>query len=157
MQSTAATACVHVVNTFRFETAVPIAKLAPMFAPEAERLWAGEHWNPEFAYPQPGRDVQGAVWKITRDGVESVWVNTVFDVAHGRMQYVAVTPQQLAMTIDVHVRAEGEQRSAVEVTYARTALDFSANRHVTDLGQRDLESGAEWQRSLEAAFGLKHR
>ena len=34
---------VHVVNTFRFEVASAMGRVAPLFAPEAERGWAGEH------------------------------------------------------------------------------------------------------------------
>jgi hypothetical protein len=149
--------CAHVVNTFRFEVAVPMAKVAPLFAPEAERSWAGENWNPVFAYPQPGADVQGAVWTLKHGDVDSVWVNTIFDVPGGRMQYVAVVGNHFAMTVDVHVTALNEQHTAVEVTYARTALDPSANPHVTKLGERDRESGPEWQRSIETALGLRQK
>jgi len=147
----------HVVNTFRFELAAPMAQVAPLFAPEAERRWAGEHWNPVFAYPQPGRDVQGAVWTISHGNVDSVWVNTLFDVAGGRMQYVAVVGNQFTMTVDVHITALQERRTAVEVTYARTALDNAANQRVIELGQHDRESGPEWQHGIETALGLQQK
>lgn len=147
----------HVVNTFRFELAAPMAQVAPLFAPEAERRWAGEHWNPVFAYPQPGSDVQGAVWTIRHGDVDSVWVNTLFDVAGGWMQYVTVVSHQFTMTVDVHVTALHERRTAVEVTYARTALDRAANQRVIELGKQDRESGPEWQRGLEAALGLQSK
>jgi len=144
----------HVVNTFHFEVAASMAQVAPLFAPEAERRWAGEHWNPVFAHPQPGSDVQGAVWTIRHGEVDSVWVNTLFDVAGGRMQYVAVVGNQFTMTVDVRVTVLQERRTSVEVTYARTALDRAANQRVIELGQQDRESGPEWQHGLEAALGL---
>jgi hypothetical protein len=147
----------HVVNTFRFELAAPMAQVAPLFAPEAERRWAGEHWNPVFAYPQPGSDVQGAVWTIRHGGVNSVWVNTLFDVAGGRMQYVAVVSHQFTMTVDIRVTALHERRTAVEVTYTRTALDRAANQRVIELGRHDRGSGPEWQHGLEAALGLQSK
>jgi len=37
----------------------------------------------------------------------------------------------------------------VQVSYARTALDVTANDEVEGLGRRDRESGPEWQRSIE--------
>ena len=40
---------VHVVNTFRFEVAAPMARVAPLFGPEAERSWAGKHGIPFFS------------------------------------------------------------------------------------------------------------
>ncbi|QEE28042.1 hypothetical protein FTW19_08585 [Terriglobus albidus] len=147
----------HVVNTFRFEIAAPMAQVAPLFAPEAERRWAGEHWNPVFAYPQPGSDVQGAVWTIRHGDVDSVWVNTLFDVAGGRMQYVAVVGTQFTMTVDVRVTALQDRRTAVEVTYARTALDRGVNQRVIELGRHDRESGPEWQHGIETALGLQQK
>jgi hypothetical protein len=41
----------HVNNTFRFEAAAPLARVAPLFGPEGERCWAGKHWDPQFVYP----------------------------------------------------------------------------------------------------------
>jgi hypothetical protein len=144
----------HVVNSFRFEVAASMERVAPLFAPEAERNWAGEHWKPVFLYPQPGRDVQGAVWTIKHGPFNSVWVNTLFDVPGGRMQYVAIMGDHLVMTVDVRVTAVASSHTAVEVTYTRTALDPSANEDVQKLGESDRMSGPEWQRGIESALGL---
>lgn len=144
----------HVVNTFRFEVAAPMEQVAPLFAPEAERSWAGEHWKPVFLYPEPGRDVAGAVWTVKHGSINSVWVNTLFDVPGGRMQYVAILGDHLVMTVDVHVTALASSRTAVEVTYTRTALDPSANGDVRALGESDRASGPDWQHSIESALGL---
>ena len=145
---------VHVVNSFRFEVAASMERVAPLFAPEAERSWAGEHRKPVFLYPQPGRDVQGAVWTIKHGPLNSVWVNTLFDVPGGRMQYVAIVGDHLVMTVDVRVTALASSRTAVEVTYTRTALDPAANEDVRALGENDRMSGPEWQRGIESALGL---
>jgi hypothetical protein len=112
----------HVVNTFRFEVAASMQRVAPLFAPKAERSWAGEDWNSVFQYPQPGRDVPGAVWTVKHGPFNSVWGNTLFDVPGGRMQYVAVIGDHLVQTVDVHVTALGLSRTAVEVTYALRRL-----------------------------------
>ena len=144
----------HVVNTFRFEVAAPMQRVAPLFAPEAERSWAGEDWNPVFLYPQPGRDVPGAVWTVKHGPFNSVWVNTLFDVLGARMQYVAIIGDHIAQTVDVRVAALSPSRTSVEVTYARTALAPSANADVLALGERDRTSGPDWQRGIESALGL---
>ncbi len=144
----------HVVNTFRFEIAAPMAQVAPLFAPEAERRWAGPQWNPVFLYPQPGRDVQGAVWTQEHGGLNSIWVNTLFDVPGGRMQYVAVIGKKLTMTVDVRVTSLGPAQTAVDVTYARTAIEADANQEVRVLGEKDRASGPEWKRSIEMTLGL---
>ncbi len=144
----------HVVNTFRFEVPAAMARVSPLFAPEAERSWAGEDWKPVFVYPEPGRDVPGAVWTIERGAIRSVWVNTLFDVPGGRMQYVAMIGERIVMTVDVHVISLAQSRTAVEVTYARTALDPSANEEVRAMGERDRTSGPDWQQGIESALGL---
>ena len=54
----------HVSNSFQFVVRAPLNRAAPLFGPEGERCWAGQHWNPEFLYPQPGKDVQGAVFTV---------------------------------------------------------------------------------------------
>jgi hypothetical protein len=145
----------HVVNTFHFEVAASMARVAPLFAPEAERAWAGDDWKPVFLYPQPGKDVQGAVWTLRHGEVESIWVNTLFDVPNGRMQYVAFIPGHMVTTVDVRVTSLASIRTAVEVTYTRTALDPAANDAVQSRGNSDRNSGPEWQRGIEGALGLK--
>ena len=95
-QSTASTqapvAPAHVSNSFHFLVHAPLGSAAPLFGPEGERSWAGDEWNPQFLYPQPGKDIQGAVFTIQRGGRKSVWITTLFDVANGRMQYVSFVP-----------------------------------------------------------------
>jgi hypothetical protein len=139
----------HVSNRFRFEVHAPMARVAPMFGPAAEREWAGEHWKPEFLYPRPDADVQGAVWTVSHGDVKAVWVNTIFDLAAGRMQYVCFFPDAMVFTVDVRVTALYAATTAVEVTYVRTALTAEANEHVRELGKKDAASGPEWKEAIE--------
>ncbi len=142
----------HVVNTFRFQLAAPIARVAPLFGPEGERCWAGKHWDPHFLYPQPALDTEGAVFTVQHGPHTSVWVNTVFNLASGRMQYVAVIPGAVLSVIDVRLAALDASHTAVEVTYARTALDPDANDDVTAMGADDRDSGPHWQQSIAACL-----
>jgi hypothetical protein len=144
----------HVSNSFHLLVRAPLARAAALFGPDGERCWAGPHWNPEFLFPQPGMDVQGAVFTIQHGPHKSVWVNTLFDPAAGRMQYVAFIPETLVSTVDVRLTAVDPSSTSAEVTYARTALDAAANDEVDALGKRDRESGPEWQRAIETC--LRH-
>lgn len=144
----------HVVNTFRFALAAPLARVAPLFGPQGERAWAGPHWNPVFLYPQPARDVRGAVFTVQHGPHTSVWINTVYDLAAGRLQYVSLIDGVLVSLIDVRLAAADPAHTAVEVTYTRTALDPAANPTVQAMGAHDRASGPEWQHALEAALGL---
>jgi hypothetical protein len=145
----------HVSNSFQLVVRAPLARAAALFGAEGERCWAGPHWNPEFLYPQPEKDVQGAVFTIQHGPHKSVWVNTLFDPAAGRMQYVAFIPETLVTTVDVHLTPVDPSSTSVEVTYARTALDAAANDEVEALGRKDRGSGPEWQRAIERCLATQ--
>jgi hypothetical protein len=81
-----------------------------------------------------------------------VWVNTVFDPAGGRMQYVSFVPGTLVSTVDVWLTVLNPSSTGVKVTYARTALDAAANDHVQAMGRRDRESGPDWQQAIEGCL-----
>src|ERR1700691_3615967 len=137
---------VHVSNTFLFEVPASLGRVAPLFGPEAERGWAGKHWNPEFLYPLPAKDTQGAVFKVQHGQHSSVWVKTIFNLSGGRMQYVAFIDDIVVTTVDVKLTATDSSHTAAGVTDARTALQPEANGHVRALGSSDRESGPDWQK-----------
>jgi hypothetical protein len=142
----------HVSNSFHFVVRAPLHRAAPLFGPEGERFWAGENWNPEFLHPQPGKDVQGAVFTIQRGANASVWVNTLFDPEVGRMQYVSFLPGVVVSTVDVRLTALDTSNTSVNVTYVRTALDVGANGDVQEMGKSDRESGPAWQQAIESCL-----
>src|ERR1700733_8302898 len=78
-------ALAHVRSDFEFVVHGPYKTVAPLFGPEAERAWGGGEWNPVFLYPQPARDIEGAVFTVQHGGHRSVWVNTAFDLASGHV------------------------------------------------------------------------
>lgn len=139
----------HVSNTFQFQVAGALERLAPLFGPEGERKWAGEHWNPEFLYPRPAKDIQGAVFRVEHGQHASIWVNTIFDLARGRMQYVSFLDTVAVTTIDVSLVPSDKSHTVVTVTYTRTAVLPAANDDVRALGDKDRDSGPDWQRAIE--------
>jgi hypothetical protein len=142
----------HVTNTFEFRIAAPLDRVAPLFGPEGERCWAGDHWDPQFLYPQPAKDVEGAVFTVQHGPHNSIWVNTVFDLPGGRMQYVAVIPDVVISMIDVRLTMVDGSHTSVVVTYTRTALTAGANDDVSAMGADDRNSGPHWQRAIEACL-----
>jgi hypothetical protein len=139
----------HVSNTFHLTVGAPMSRAAVLFGPDGERCWAGTHWNPQFVYPQPSKDVQGAVFTVQHGPHRVVWVNTVFDLAGGRMRYAALIPDKLVFTVDVRLTAIDPSRTSVEVTYVRTALEVTANDEVEAMGKMDQQNGPEWQEAIE--------
>jgi hypothetical protein len=143
---------VHVSNTFRFDVRAPLARVAPLFGPEGERGWAGKHWNPEFLFPQPAKDIQGAVFRVQHGPHTSVWMNTIFDLAGGRMQYVAFIDYVVVTSVDVKLSSMDALHTAVEVTYVRTALRAEANDDVRAMGESDRASGPDWKKGVEGCL-----
>jgi hypothetical protein len=143
---------VHLSTRFHFEVDAPFSRTALLFGPESERSWAGEHWNPIFFYPQPGKDIEGAVFTVANGPHTSIWVNTLYDVAGGRMQYVAIVPQVVATLVDVKLTSVDSGKTRVDVTYTRTALDPVANDYVRDLDRHDAVSGPEWGKAIHASL-----
>jgi hypothetical protein len=150
-QASPTAAPLHLSSTFHFVIHAPISCAAPLFGPNGERAWAGGHWDPQFLYPQPAKDIQGAVFTVQHGSLKSLWINTLFDVNTGRMQYVSVIPDAVVSTIDVRLTSVDPATTTVEVTYVRTALDPSANQHVQHLAHDDLDSGPDWQKAIEPA------
>jgi len=150
-------ALVHVTNRFSLVVNAPLRDAFPLFGPEGERVWAGKHWDPKFVFPQPSKDVQGAVFTLLHGTQKVVWVNTLFDVDAGRIQYVYFIPDALVTTIDLHLEAASVTTTNVEVTYTRTALSEEANEHVQALGQNDRDSGKDWEGSINAYLKARGR
>ncbi|HEY3988668.1 MAG TPA: hypothetical protein VGM02_05160 [Acidobacteriaceae bacterium] len=141
-------AAAHVSTSFTFTVNASLHEAAPLFGPEGERAWAGEDWDPRFVFPAPARDVEGAVFTLQHGEHTAVWVNTLFDLNAGHMQYVYVLGDLLATTIDVRLHAMDAAHTKVEVTYVRTALRPEANEHVLSLGKHDREQGTVWEKAI---------
>jgi hypothetical protein len=138
----------HTQTIFTLNVHEPYEKALILFGPEGERAWAGKHWDPQFAWPQPAQDIEGAVFTIQHGPFTAVWVNTAFDVATGHLQYVYVIPGIMATTIDLHLHAE-DASTHVTVVYTRTALTPQGNTHVKAMTEGDRTAGADWQKALD--------
>jgi hypothetical protein len=145
----------HVSSTFSFTVNAAMREAAPLFGPEGERAWAGDDWDPQFLFPAPARDVEGAVFTVRHGEHTAVWVNTIFDLEGGRMQYVYLLPDLLATTIDVRLHPIDAQHTSIDVQYTRTALRPEANEHVSAMSRHDAKQGPEWERSINSY--LQHR
>src|SRR6201999_3753429 len=75
----------HVSNSFSLTVHEPMHDAAPLFGPLGERAWAGDKWQPEFLFPLPAKDVEGAVFTVRHGKHRSAWVNTLFDVQSGHI------------------------------------------------------------------------
>lgn len=140
----------HARSEFTFTVQAPMAEAFPLFGPEGERPWAGPHWDPQFVWPTPAKDMEGAVFRLHHGHHSATWVNTAFDAHAGRAAYVYIIDGKLATRIDVQLTPENAATTRVRVMYERTALDPSVNPDVEDMARGDPKMGPEWERDIAA-------
>jgi len=140
-----------------FDLTVPLlyAEAAPLFGPEGERPWAGKHWNPQFLYPQPAHDEQGAVFTIQHGSVTAVWVTTLFDLDARHFIYAYFIPGIMVSTIDVRFTPGDANTTRVHVVYTRTALTPEGNEHVTAFTETDKTAAHDWQQAIDTYLAAR--
>ena len=138
----------HARSKFTFTVQTPMAEAFALFGPEGERGWAGPQWDPEFVYPVPAKDVEGAVFRVHHVHHSATWVNTAFDAQAGHAAYVFVIEGKLATRIDVQLTPVDAGTTRVRVMYERTALDPSVNQDIAEMAQEDAKMGPEWEKEI---------
>lgn len=136
----------HTEEKFAFNANATIEHVAPLFGADRERVWAPK-WNPQFIYPSPATDVRGMVFTVAHHHLQAAWVNTEFDLANGRVQYVYVIPEIMLTMITIKLQPNGTQ-TKVEVEYDRTALAPEADARIKEMAQQDRTSGPEWEHQI---------
>jgi hypothetical protein len=140
----------HAETNFDVTVHAPYAETAVMFGPEGERPWAGKHWDPQFLYPAPGRDEEGAVFTIQHGPLKAVWVTARHDLEARHFQYVYFLPDLLVTTIDVRFEPVDGKTTRVHVTYVRTAVSTEGDAHVAEMSEGDRKAGKDWQKAIDA-------
>ena len=136
-------------TNFQFDVQAPYEMVAPLFGAHEERRWA-QDWDPRFIHPQPAADVEGAVF-VTGGSHPIVWVNTLFDLEGGRVQYVNFNPEGVVTRIDIHL-GRSVKSTSVRVAYERTAIVPEAVTATRRLAEGDASKEAEWRASIEGCL-----
>ncbi len=138
----------HTREQFSLLARAPFDAAWPLFGADRERVWA-PGWEPVFLWPpQMPFDREGMVFKTGRGAAGAVWVNTAFDRAAQRIQYVYMIPEVVVTLITLRFTAEN-RTTVIDVTYERTALAVAANDAVRDMAAVDRAAGEEWSRQIE--------
>lgn len=136
-------------TSFDLVVHAPYSQTAAFFGPEGERVWAGKHWDPQFIYPQPAKDQQGAVFTMKHGPMNAVWVIAQHDLEARHFQYVYFIADLLVTTIDVRFTPVDPATTRVHVLYARTAVSTEGEEHVAVLTRADETAGREWQQAID--------
>jgi len=138
----------HARSEFTFTVHAPEAVAFPLFGPEGERAWAGPDWEPQFVYPIPAKDVEGAVFRMHHGHHSATWVNTAFDARAGHAAYAYAIEGKLTTRIDVQLTPMDAATTSVRVMYERTALSPSVNSDIAEMAQTDPKMGPEWEQAI---------
>jgi hypothetical protein len=133
---------VHTREQFEFIANAPVDVVWPLFGAEGERAWA-PGWNPRFIWPAPATDKEGMVFRVAQGERTAVWVNTAFDQAANRIQYVYVIPDIVVTVITLKLKETGRS-THVAVIYERTALAAAAGEVVSQMAAGDRVAGPQW-------------
>ena len=129
---------------------LPYEVAAPMFGPLEEENWEPD-WKPQFLYPNPPVDREGAVFQVDFSPTHrSVWVMTKYDLADGHIQYVFTISHAVVTLVDIAFERNGAKKTEVTVVHERTALDPSVNEPVQAMAKSDASQVAAWKPAIEA-------
>ena len=138
----------HTREQFSLVANAPFEVAWPLFGAHKERAWAPD-WEPAFLWPEKAFDQEGMVFTIRQAPKNAVWVNTAFDAAARRIQYVYLIPDVVVTVITLKLTPDGHATN-IEVVYERTALTEAANQRVREMAVCDSVAGKEWSRQINA-------
>jgi len=143
----------HARTEFHFSVDLPYDIAAPLFGALEEQKWAPE-WKPQFLYPNPTADQEGAVFRVDYSPSQSsIWTTSVFDLAGGHIQYVLVLERTILTRIDIRLARASAEKTDISVVYERTAIHPNANKDLRNLASEDAKKRDEWKAAIDA-YGM---
>lgn len=135
-------------ESISFTLDTPAEEAFPLFGPKREMDW-DPNWRPIFLAPADGDQTErGSVFVVRAEDRESVWIMTVYDVAHRAVQYVRVTPGHTTGQLWISITPLTADRSQVKVTYRLTGLSPIGNRFVQKWALEFPAKGSDWAEVL---------
>jgi hypothetical protein len=125
---------------------LPLEEALRCFTPEGERAWV-DGWDPVYPGGGPEGDGDAVDTVFTTHG--TVWV--VDEAGLDVRRYARVTPGEDAGTVTVRCTPDGEA-TAVEVTYALTALSEAGERRLEALAESYPAHIDGWARAIASAL-----
>lgn len=142
----------HIERTHDIVVELPLAQAFRYFEPEGERAWA-EGWDPTYLHPRDGRARAGMVFTTDHGGEHTIWTLVRHSPPEGLVEYVRTTPGSRTGVVTVQCRPLEDNRTAVRVTYALTALAQPGNAALAKLDEAAFRGFiASWQESIARAI-----
>lgn len=141
----------HIERSTTIRLPIEPARALPLFTPEGERAWV-LGWDPEPLHA-PGGSLsrEGAVFRTTHGGEETVWLVQRLEMSQGVADYVRMTPGNRLGTVHVRCTDDGEGGSNVEVGYRLTALSEAGEEALGAITREAFEADIRgWRVAIEA-------
>ena len=78
-----------------------------------------------------------------------MWINTIYDLKHGHIQYACFATQGMVTLIDIQVQIRSATSTRASVVYERTALQPEANDYVNRQADSDATKRSEWESAMQ--------
>lgn len=146
----------HIERLTTIRVPIEPARALPLFTPEGERDWV-PGWDPEPVHaPDGSLSREGAVFRTTHGGEETVWLVQRVDASEGAADYVRITPGSRLGTVHVRCADDGEGGSTVEVGYRLTALSPVGEQALEAMTREAFEADIRgWQTAIEALLAKR--
>ncbi len=111
----------RVRHSYRQHLQAPPDRVFPLLCPVRELDWV-PGWAPLAVLSESGVAELDCVF-VTPDGVdEAIWVITRHEPDSGHVEMIKVTPGRTIGKLEIHVQADGADRTIADVSYTYTAL-----------------------------------
>lgn len=140
----------HVERSATIRVPLPPAEALHLFTPEGEREWV-PGWDPAPIHaPDGSLSREGAVFRTTHGGEETVWLVLRVDARAGAADYVRITPGDRLGTVGVRIREDDEGGSLVDVRYGLTALSPTGEISLGNITAEAFDAEIRgWQTAIE--------
>jgi hypothetical protein len=116
------------------------------FGPIAEKRWV-PGFNPVFAYPNPPKEIDGAVFTLRRQSTQ-IWLLQTWDERHYVVHYVAVDPGVKTTDILIRLLPWGVHKSRATISYTWTSLTSAGDTDVTHVAKYFVGEAPHWQSTI---------
>jgi len=138
----------HVERSFTITLNAGTEVATRAFGAVAEERWA-PGFSPLFAYPNPPKDVEGAVFTLQVPRTQ-IWLLQTWDMVDHVVRYVAVDPGIKISVIVIRVTPFGTNQSRATVTYDRTSLSTAGDAEVAEFAKTFVNQASEWENAINA-------
>jgi hypothetical protein len=121
----------------------------PLVCPVREAEWL-DGWRHSMLFSRSGLVEEGAVFTTPGEHEPpTVWIVTVHDNVRREVEFTRFTPDSRVCVLRIAVTADGEGRSAVDISYCYTSISEAGNAFLDGFTEQAfLEAVTFWERAM---------